>query len=267
VSADSSNHWNAFYQRWKGLPPPLRPHADVVCAIRENLPAGGDPVLLLGVTPELATIAPNLLAVDRSEMMIAKVWPGNAAGCRVRRDDWLTMELPPHSFAAAIGDGSLNAVTYPDGQEQVYRQLLRFVKPGGRLLFRVYLTPWPGETIDQVAATAWNKAQGTFHAFKWRLMMALVARSGVANVAVADVRELFISLFPDRLKLAAASGWSEADIDSIDVYKDSTEVYSFPTERQFLSLVPKTIRHVKLMPAGTYELAGRCPIAVMSLPE
>ena len=38
------------------------------------------PVLLLGVTPELAAIAPNLLAVDRSEMMIAKVWPGDAAG-------------------------------------------------------------------------------------------------------------------------------------------------------------------------------------------
>ena len=38
-------------------------------------------------------------------------------------------------------------------------------------------------------------------------------------------------------------------------------------ERQFLSLVPKTIRDVKLVPAGTYELAGRCPIAVMSLPE
>ena len=267
MSADSRNHWNTFYERWKTLPPPLRPHPDGVQKIRDHLPAGNGPILLLGVTPELAVIAPNVFAVDRSEMMIAKVWPGDTPSRQVHRDDWLTMELPQHSFAAAVGDGSFNAVTYPDGQEQLYRQLLRFVKPGGSIVYRAYLTPEPCETIEALTTFAWQRPTGSFHAFKWRLMMALVAQSGVANVSVAEVRGLFMSLFPDRQKLAAASGWSENDIASIDVYKDSTEIYSFPTERQFRAIVPSGIRDVTLVPAGTYELAERCPIAVMRLVE
>ena len=267
MSGDDRNHWNAFYERWKTLPPPLRPHADVVRVIRENLPNIDGPVLLLGVTPELADIAPEVLAVDRSEMMIAKVWPGNTLSRRALREDWLSMELTPQHFSAAVGDGSFNAVSYPDGHERLYHQLRRFVRPGGRIIFRVYLRPQPGEAIDQLAAAAWMPATGSFHAYKWRLIMASAAERGEANVSVARISELFDRLFPDRTRLAAASGWREADIASIDVYRNSTETYSFPTEAQFRDVVPRALGSVSLVPTGNYELAERCPIAVLEIPS
>lgn len=237
---------------------------DVVEAVRKEIPHS-KPILLLGVTPELAGICQHLLAVDRSEMMIDKLWIGNSENRKVIQDDWLTMQLPPRSFAASIGDGSLNSVNYPDGHVRIYEQLGKFVVPDGNLIFRVYLTPDFGEKIGDLVALCSKEAECSFHVFKWRLMMAMTAESGNPNLIIHQVWLQFQNLFPNRERLSHSTGWTTHDIDSIDVYRGSVEVYSFPTKAQLLDAIPPRFERA-LKPVGTYELAERCPILVVRLP-
>ena len=218
------------------------------------------------MTPELAGICPQLLAVDRSEMMIAKLWLGNSENRHVLQDDWLTMELPRHGFAASIGDGSFNAVGYPEGHIRLYSQLRKFVAPGGQLVFRVYLTPDAGETVIDLVRLSTRAADCSFQVFKWRLMMAMVSETGNPNININEVWLHFQRLFPDRMALSRATGWEMRDIDSIDVYRGSTEVYSFPTRAQLFDAIPPDFERT-LKRVGSYELAERCPLLIIRLPK
>src|SRR5208282_662795 len=60
-----TTHWSRYHAAWNKLAPPLRPNAEVCAAIRRLLGERAGPVLLLGVTPELADVAPRVVAVDR----------------------------------------------------------------------------------------------------------------------------------------------------------------------------------------------------------
>ena len=109
-------------------------------------------------------------------------------------------------------------------------------------------------------------AIGSFHAFKWRLAMALVARQKSPNICVRTIHDSFSNEFPGRDVIARITGWDAADIDTIDVYRHSTEIYSFPTIEQFQSIIPAgTFSNVGFADAGSYELADRCPLLFMDL--
>jgi SAM-dependent methyltransferase len=261
----SKSHWAEFYRRWAQLTPPLRPHKDVAEGIRKAVAGHDERVLLLGVTPELADLGAELIAVDHNDMMIAKIWPGDTARRRVVKADWRDLPFPRNDFSAAIGDGSLNALTYPTAHRQLYDQLAKVIRPGGRFVFRHYTTPDRGETIAAVRAAALAGKIGSFHAFKWRLAMAMVAATGDPNIRVEAIREAFDREFPDRAKLAVAAGWPVADIDTIDVYRGSSEIYSFPTFGQLRGAIPAAFENPRLVPVGSYELAERCPLVVMDL--
>ena len=69
------SHWQTYPTRWSLLKPPLRPDPSVVERVRSLVGGGAAPVLLLGVTPELAAAFPVLEAVDRSPEMIAALRP------------------------------------------------------------------------------------------------------------------------------------------------------------------------------------------------
>ena len=47
----------------------------------------------------------------------------------------------------------------------------------------------------------------SFHAFKWRLAMAIVAEAADPNIRVETIRDVFIREFPDRAMLAETTGW------------------------------------------------------------
>ena len=261
----SSSHWNEFHRRWGRVKAPLRPNAEIVDAFKAALAGRTGRVLLLGVTQELADIGDELVAVDLSEGMIANVWPGDTARRRALRGDWLNLEFPRAHFSAVIGDGSLSTLNYPEGQRAFYAQLERVLKPGGRFVVRTFATPEAGDTLAAVADRAWAGRIANFHAFKWHLAMALVAESGDPNIAVTEILGAFNRLFPERDKLVAATGWAKEDIDTIDVYERSPDVYSFATLTQLRSLVPRSFARVEVVPVGTYPLAERCPFLVMEL--
>lgn len=220
-------------------------------------PAG--PTLVLGVTPELTRALRNLVAVDRSQAMIARLWGGDSDAREALCADWLEMAPRRAPFVAAIGDGSLNVVAYPEQLEHLLRHLGALLIPGGRLAFRVFTRPErPIELSDLLALTS-GPAMVNFHAFKWMLAMHLAAQGG-GGVAVTEILRTFERHWPDRDLLAATTGWHRQAIDTIDVYRNADDRYGFPTRQEMLGRLPDCFRDAHYIETTGYDLAERCPI-------
>lgn len=254
--------WRAFRRRWPRLRPPLRPNADIVAAIGAQIAGHDSRVLQLGVTPELASLGRDLTALDWSEAMMTRIWPGDGADRRAVLADWRAMPAFPHPFTAAIGDGSLNTLAWPNDVRAVLTNTAAQLARGGRVAIRCYLSPDEPETLASLAADVLAGREPSPHAFKWRLAMALCAARDDANIALEVIWRALDEMFPDRAALAAASGWGADDIGDFDAYRGSHATYCFPTAAQFSAAIPRTLADVRFVPAGDYPLAERCPILV-----
>jgi SAM-dependent methyltransferase len=263
--ADAQDHRD-FHRRWVTLKPPLRPHATVAAAIRALLPAydAEVPVLLLGVTPELAAVPEHVIAVDWSARMVAVAWPGDSDARKAVLGDWRRLPLAKASVAAAIGDGCFTMLRYPDEQPLLLEQLRVAVRPAGRAIIRCFATPEPGETVAEVCADALAGGLG-FHSFKLRFNMAVALESGHANVRSEQLFERFQAAFPDRAALSAATGWSLAAIGEIDAYAGSEYIHCYPSRRQMMELVPGWAS-ARFVETDGYPLAERCPLLVVEFP-
>ena len=260
------DHWQAHAQQWSRIGSPLRPSDEDVALMANWL--GGQPGhgLLLGVTAELTVLSDSLLAQDRDAAMIARLWRPRTPQQMARQGDWLAPVDDPDQFDFAAGDGSLNAIAYADEYVCLFERLRERLRDGGLLLLRVFCTPEQAETPHAVLAAARRGDIGSFHAFKWRLAMAIVAQQGAddANICVDRIYRQFQELVTDRAQLAASAGWLAADLDTIDVYRDSPTIYSFPTRSQLRAALPDYFEEIG-SGSGSYELAERCPVIALRL--
>lgn len=215
--------------------------------------------LLLGVTREIALATPDLTAVDWSAPMIATVWPGNTEGRRVIESDWMALPLADRSFGVALGDGSLNMLSWPDGYRALATELARVVAPGGRAVIRTFVAPDASESLETVAADALAARIDGFHALKWRVAMAARRAAGAVDISARAMWAAFETAFPDRAALAHATGWSLETIAEIDDYRDSPLSKSFPTAAELEQAIPGG----RLVPCGDYPLAERSPLFVI----
>jgi SAM-dependent methyltransferase len=259
----NKSHWADLHRRWAHVTTPLRPTPEDVASFRQVLAGHNERLLLLGVTPELADLGAQTIGIDKNSAMAAHLWPGNTAHRQALAGDWLALPFARDSFSAAVGDGSLSAFSYPDSYRQLFSQLAGVLRLGGRLVLRLYKSPDESESLAAVFAAVRGGEIRNFHVFKWRLAMALVAAAGNPNLAVVEILAHFQQAFPDRQKLAAMTGWPMAQIDTIDVYRGSPEVYSFPTFEQIRQTMPASFTNPRLIASGSYELAERCPLLVM----
>jgi hypothetical protein len=256
------SHWADHTAGWARLRPPLRPNDEIVDAMAALLVDHRGPTLLLGVTPELASIGPDVTAVERNPGVIANVWPGDTEARRAIAGDWMDVTRDGRTFTAAVGDGSINSVRYAETARRLLRTVAGVLEPGGRIVCRTFVTPEPGETVATVVERARAGGSPNFHAFKWELTMAIVAEDGNADIRVQRILDVFDASFPDRASAVVEADWDPADMATIDIYDGSDEVYSFPTATELLAVVPDELSDVRLVPAGTYELADRCPLFV-----
>lgn len=257
--------WESYYRRWQAITPPLRPHAEVCSAVGGLIADHAERVLLLGVTPELCALARQTVAVDLSGTSLVHVWPGDGTARRGIRADWLHLPCAAGGFSAAVGDGSLSCLEYPSGYRRVLSELARAVRTGGRIVLRLFSTPAVGESVSQVRDAAMAGRVGTIHALKWRLAHAICAERGEPNIDVRSILRAFNRECYDRAALGRATGWSTDDIGQIDAYDQMPDVYSFPTLGQVLAVIPARLASARLRPAGTYELAERCPLLVLEV--
>ena len=256
------DHWNDHAKQWSRIASPLRPSHEDTEIIQQALEPGDGNYLLLGVTPEFASLPGSLVAIDHNAAMIRAVWPGNHSGRNAIQGDWLHLPFGEGAFDAVIGDGCLTLLSFPLQYEQLFSQLRGVLKSRGKVLVRVFASPDKAESCADVCREAINGKAGNFHAFKWRLAMAMTAESGEPNISVAEIHKLFNRLLPDREQLAKASGWDQKDIATIDVYHESSATYSFPTLSRLRQIFPRGLHETGLA-HGSYELAERCPTLVL----
>ena len=220
-----NDHWPIHARRWALVGPPLRPAPDDVARFAAEVARWQAPrALLLGVTPELATMrwpdGAAVVAVDRSQAMIDAIYPGPGAV----RGDWSALPIAGGAIDVAIGDGCLTNLGFPDGYRAFAAELRRVLAEGGALVLRVFAAPDPPESLAEVAAALAAGRVASFHALKWRVAMAI--QDADRTVAVQAIRAAVDALIPDRDALTA---WPRAEIDTLDHYRDSDLRYSFPT--------------------------------------
>ena len=262
-AATLSELWTNIQRSWNRMGPPLRPNQEVVDAIKECLADRRERLLILGVTPEFADLGDDIQAVDSSKDMIGAIWPGDTTNRRATEGLWTDLPCENSSRQSSVCDGGLTLVPFAEGYSTIFNELSRVLEPEGRAIFRVFCPPSPCESLETLEASIWNGEIQTIHAMKFRLAMALVAQRGVVNIPLRDVWDEFTARFPDRDKLAAATGWSNQAIDTIDFYRESDTNYSYPTADEIADLARKTFENVSLVSSGTYEMADRSPLLVL----
>jgi len=243
------------------LKPPLCPDSQIVSAYARAIEGHQDRVLLLGVTAELADLGKTTVALDISRTMIAEAWPGDTAKRQAIRGNWMDMPFANPEFTAVVGDGVLAAIDLSD-YDLLARQFAKALLPGAKVALRCYVSPEFGPSLVEIQEAAMRGDIGGFHAFKWRLAMAIARERSSASVPVVMIHESFERLFPDRRALAAASGWSLEEISEIDAYAGKAFVYQFPTEREIERHLPTSFHNARFLPSGDYELADQCPLLV-----
>jgi SAM-dependent methyltransferase len=218
---------------------------------------------LLGVTPEIATVRwpkdIDLLAVERVRVMIDSTWPGDTDSRWAICANWLQAPFADESFDLAIGDGCLTAVGFPDELPRLLASVHRCLRRDGYLMLRLFCRPDVAETPDAVIAALHSGAIGSFHAFKWRLAMAVQGKADAPDVAVDAVWQIWNAARIDAQALAEARGWTLAQVGTMEFYRGSPARYNFMR-------FDETIRHLQragfalvATRTGNYELGERCP--------
>jgi hypothetical protein len=243
--------------------PPQRPDAAVCCALRGALDRHRSRVLLLGVTPELASIGTQTVAVDWSPTAVTHIWPGGASGRSTMRANWLALPCASGSFSGVVGDGSLNCLEFPRDYDRLFAQLAAVLSPGGRVAIRVYTRPVRCEPVAMTFARAMAGDVTSIDALKWLIAHALCAERATTNLPALDILDGFNRAVPDRAALADATGWSLDHIAQLDAYASLAHVFSFPTREEVLAVVPPSFATAQFVDVGSYELADRCPILVL----
>jgi SAM-dependent methyltransferase len=239
---------------------------EVVAAYRSAAaPPARTRALLLGATPQLSDIAGDVTAVEASAAVIATRWPGDTAHRRAIEGDWRAMQFAKATFDLCVGDIALNVLPSLDDAASVLDRIAGFLAPGGRIAIRAVLRPERRESVTAVFNAAFCREIAGFGAFKWRLMMAMAAERASTHLRVADALARFNETVLDREAFSRQTGMARADVDAIDAYQGSSEIYCLPTSADLVSALGSRLRLVEYRPSGTYELAERFPIAVMDL--
>lgn len=271
-----NDHWNSYASQWGLIGPPLRPTAEDVgnfqLAVADRSTGTGDEervrALLLGVTPELVGMnwpfAVELTAIDHAFGMIAGVWPGralphNQAIC----GDWLRLPVSDRTFDVVVGDGSFTLFSYPDGWRAAVEAMASASREDGILVLRLFVAPDTPETVGEVFEALKLGRIGSFHAFKWRLAMAL-QRSPEDGVEVGEIFTAWSEAVVDRSFLVDELGWEPAVINTVAAYRGGRARYTFPTLAEIREVICERYQELACR-HGTYELADRCPVIAFRL--
>jgi len=260
-------HWDSNAAIWRHYSSPLRPCDEDVATFRRFIARHARQareVLLLGVTPEIATMPlpqdATLTAADRSPEMIRKHWPGDASETRQALCvDWFELPAPPRKYDLVLADGSFNVLGYPRDLRRLLAGLAGLVAPQALLLARTFTRPLQAERMADLETAARAGEAGSFHAFKFRLAMAHQP-SAEMGMSMDDIWRLWRRL-EDRIDgLSALNGWTPEVVGTIDHFRDNPARVTFPTcDELTVTLRTAGLSLVDSHMPG-YELGERCPI-------
>jgi SAM-dependent methyltransferase len=264
--------WEQQARQWSRIKPPLRPSGEDLVWAQESIDRRRQRqqrplrALVLGATAELASLHwpedSEVTAMDLSDPMLQGVWMAAPAASGRRHaieGNWLNMPFPAGSFHLVFGDGSFSLVRQSEGRAlaQAVRRVLR---TEGELSLRAYVRPDQAESPEAVCDQLLAGRIGSFHIFKFRLLMAL--QRGAGEVWVADAWEAFHASCPPADEVASRLGWAMDEVTTLESYRGQSSIYWFPTLAEFRAILePDFIEEACLWP--TYELGERCPTFVL----
>jgi hypothetical protein len=255
--------------QWHLYGPPLRPCAADVQAMEDAVRRFADhrarplKALLWGVTPEIATMSwpegTQLLALDKSQAMIERVWPGDVAGFRKAvLIDWFEYKCTDGRHDVVIGDGNFAPLDYPRSYRALAAAAYAALTDTGIVISRFWVRPTEPETPDAVFEDLRANRIESFHAFKFRLAMAL-QQSAETGVAVSEVLSAWKRARIDMNSLLAMTGWRRETVDMIYLYEGKTSRLSFPNVAELEAVMSEYFDPLETRYLG-YEIGDRCPI-------
>ncbi|MBS1217653.1 MAG: hypothetical protein H6R21_786 [Proteobacteria bacterium] len=265
------DHWNAHARQWHLIGAPLRPAPEDIRLLEAEVhgwhartTVAVPRALLCGATPEIARMRwparTWLTAIDHSRPMIAGVWPVAEAPGAAVCGDWLALPLAAASQHLLIGDGCYSLLVGRARYAAFAAELRRVATRNALLAMRYFLRPECPEPVSHVVDDLWQKRIGSFHAFKWRLAMALHGTLE-QGVRLGDIWRAWQQAVPDPARLAAHLGWPVEVINTIHNYRNVDTRYSFPTLAEARDHAGGFELVATHWPA--YELGERCPTMIM----
>jgi len=264
-------HWNSVAQCWHLYSSPLRPCAEDLAVFSDFIrihglpsPDGARAALILGVTPEIATMPwpakTFVTGADRSQEMIERVWPGDQPGIRrAVRAEWFELPAPPRNYDLVLADGSFNTLGFPDDLRRLLAGLRNIVQPGALLINRTFTRPTERESIAGLEEVARVGAAGSFHAFKFRLAMAL-QRTSREGVSLDEIWRLWWRLDNDIDGLSARNGWMPEVVGTIELFCGKQVRLSFPSRDELIATLADAGLTLLDSRLPGYELGERCPM-------
>ena len=240
VSGSYDESWEALSLGWDRVGPPQRPSRNDIETLERLVAAGVGSrrgpslrVLLLGVTPEIATMrwpaGTGLLALDNTPGMIRNVWPARrvARGVAVLAD-WTAMPVRDSAYDLAVGDASLTTMPYPDGFAAVAAELRRVLADGAALVMREFARPEESEPLDAIFRDLHEGREISLSFFTWRLAMAVHGdlESGCDWSRVWDAWCRYV---PDPDALMRSLGWPPEASRFLEALREVKRPALFPT--------------------------------------
>lgn len=260
--------WDKHATQWARVGAPLRPSVADTALMRSAVESsiGNTDQLcsigILGVTPELVGMAwpkkVTLFAFDHSALMIRDVWrPNLDVPSHVTLTSWQSLPQKSHSLDGLIGDNSLGALPSLSDYKLVFAELFRVLKPTGKLCLRCFIAPEGSDSVAMIHNEVRDGHIKNFHVLKLKLAMTL-SKHPTYSVFVKDIHKLFDTTFPNRMKLSELTTWGLDVINTIDAYRGSETVYTFPT-LEALKEVASPWFDIESISTPEYELGDRCP--------
>jgi hypothetical protein len=219
--------------------------------------------LLLGVTPEIATMAwpdgTELVAVDKSALMIERVWPGDAPPRRrVVCADWMAFAATAPRHDLVIGDGVFAILSFPQQHRALAAAVKRLLAPEGLFVTRHFLQSQRAESPPAVFADLLAGRIGSFQALKLRLAMAM-QRDAATGVRMGDAFDAWERAGIDRPALLAATGWPPQVLETIRPWAGKDSRLAFPTAAEMAALMAELFAAQDGIHCSG-ELGERCPV-------
>lgn len=273
ANEQADTHWDSVASSWNVYSSPARPCGEDLAAYlrfattySDTPPDATKAVLMLGVTPEIATMAwpagTVVTGVDKSEGMVNGVWPGDIPGVRhAWCDDWFALRQPERPYDLVIGDGSINMLRYPGELRRLLEKLRSLARPGALVILRSFVRPTMPESVAALVEAAQDGGIASFYAFKFRLTMALQS-SPEEGVPLDEVWQAWRRLDPVAEQLSKKNGWRPEAIRPIELSRGKQGRLSFPALDELVAALECEGISVLDCHVPKYEMGDRCPILV-----
>jgi len=255
--------WYQTSAGWNHILPPMRLVEEEIAFFQEALAqAKASPLraVILGVTQELYRMpwptGTELVAVDHMQPMIDRVWlgPPEDAFCA----EWQQLPFPDESKDLAFCDGGLTLNEYPSAVQGIATELKRVLMPGGIAAFRLYAPPIVRENPKAVLEDLLEGRISNLSELKMRMWTAL-GGGPEEGTRIAEVYEAIDQAIPDREALAARIGWPLEHLNAINAYRDSPDIYRFPSAAQVTAIFEEAGFDTLWVRMPTFALGERCP--------